>query len=410
MPALHLFGWATSALFFFYAWILRVAPSVMIDEMMRDLGVGGAVIGHLSAVYFFGYAGSQVPIGMLIDRFGPRRLMTLAALGCVAGCAIFALSPGISGVVVGRFVIGAAAAFSLVGAMAVAGLWFPARRFALLSGLAMMMGMLGAMVGQAPFRLVVEALDWRGAVFALAIGGLVVAIAVWATVRDRPREARSSAPMLAGLARVARSRQTWLIAIAGLGTTGPLLGFAGLWGVPYFVTTLGIDRTAAASITSTMFLGWAVGAPLIGWASDRIGRRRSPFIVGLAICIVTMSAILYVPDLSVPSLMALCFLCGFGGASQIVGFAAARENNPPALSATAIGVVNGLVTGAGALFQPLLGWLLDLNWKGEMVAGARIYDPSAYRIALSAVIVGCVVGFLCALAMRETYCRPSDQQ
>jgi MFS family permease len=410
LPALHLFGWATSALFFFYAWILRVAPSVMIDEMMRDLGVGGAVIGHLSAVYFFGYAGSQVPIGMLIDRFGPRRLMTLAALGCVAGCAIFALSPGISGVVVGRFVIGAAAAFSLVGAMAVAGLWFPARRFALLSGLAMMMGMLGAMVGQAPFRLVVKALDWRGAVFALAIGGLVVAIAVWATVRDRPREARSSAPMLAGLARVARSRQTWLIAIAGLGTTGPLLGFAGLWGVPYFVTTLGIDRTAAASITSTMFLGWAVGAPLIGWASDRIGRRRSPFIVGLAICIVTMSAILYVPDLSVPSLMALCFLCGFGGASQIVGFAAARENNPPALSATAIGVVNGLVTGAGALFQPLLGWLLDLNWKGEMVAGARLYDPSAYRIALSAVIVGCVVGFLCALAMRETYCRPSDQQ
>lgn len=410
MPTLHLLGWATGALFFFYAWVLRVAPSVMIDEMMRDLAIGGAVIGNLSALYFFGYAGMQVPVGMLIDRFGPRRLMTAAALGCVAGCAIFALSSGISGVAIGRFVIGAAAAFSLVGAMAVAGLWFPAQRFALLSGLAMMMGMLGGIVGQAPFRLVVEALDWRGSILALAAGGVVVATAAWATVRDRPREVKSSAPMLAGLGRVVRNRQTWLIAIAGLGTTGPLLGFAGLWGVPYFVTTLGIDRTSAASITSAVFLGWAIGAPLIGWASDRIGRRRSPFIAGLVICILAMSAILYLPGLSIPMLMMLCFLCGFGGSSQIVGFAAARENNPPALSATAIGLVNGLVTGAGALFQPLLGWLLDLNWKGEMESGARIYDPGAYQIALSAIIVGCVVGFFCTLAMRETYCRPLEER
>jgi MFS family permease len=406
LRTLHFFGWATGALFFFYAWILRVAPSVMIDEMMRDLAVGGAVIGNLSAVYFFGYAGMQVPVGLLIDRFGPRRLMTAAALGCVVGCIIFAMSDGITGVAFGRFVIGAAAAFSLVGAMAVAGLWFPARRFALLSGLAMMMGMLGGVFGQAPFRLVVEALDWRGAVLTLAIGGLVLAAAAWMTVRDRPREARARRPMFSGLGTVARNRQTWLIALAGLGTTGPLLGFSGLWGVPYFVATLGIDRTAAASITSMMFIGWAVGAPLIGWASDHFGRRRAPLVLGLLVCAITMSAILYVPGLTVPMLMALCFLCGLSGSSQITGFAAARENNPTGLSATAIGLVNGLVTGAGALFQPLLGWLLDLNWKGEMVAGARIYDAGAYRIALAAIIVGCVIGFICSLAMRETYCRP----
>ena len=410
MPKLHLLGWATGALFFFYAWILRVSPSVMIDEMMRDLAVGGAVIGNLSAVYFYGYAGMQVPVGMLLDRFGPRRLMTAAALMCSVGCILFALSSGITGVAIGRFVIGAAAAFSLVGAMAVAGLWFPAQRFALLTGLAMMMGLLGGILGQAPFRLVVEALDWRGAILALAGGGVMIAAASWATVRDRPHETRVRGSTFAGLGRVARNRQTWLIAIAGLGTTGPILGFSGLWGVPYFATTLGIDRAAAASITSMMFVGWAVGAPLIGWASDHIGRRRAPLMLGLVLCTVTMTAILYVPGLSVPTLMALCFLCGFGGASQITGFAATRENNPPALSATAIGLVNGLVTGAGALFQPLLGWLLDLNWKGEMAAGARLYDPGAYRIALSAIVIGCVIGFICSLAMRETYCRPLEQE
>lgn len=405
MPYLHFLGWATGAMFFFYAWILRVAPSVMIDEMMRDLAVGGAVIGNLSAVYFYGYAGMQVPVGILIDRFGPRRLMTAAALFCTAGCVIFALSGGIAGVAVGRFVIGAAAAFSFVGAMAVAGLWFPARHFALLSGLAMMAGMIGGILGQAPLRLIVEALDWRGAVLTLAIGGVVIAIAAWATVRDRPHES-ARRPVLAGLGQVMRNRQTWLIALAGLGTTGPPLGFASLWGVPYFVTTLGIDRAAAASITSMMFVGWGVGAPLIGWASDRIGRRKLPLIVGLAICLLSMSAILYIPHLPIGVLMALCFLCGLGGAAQIAGFAATRESNPPALSATAIGLVNGTVTGAGALFQPLLGWLLDVNWKGQVVAGARVYDADAYQFALSAVVVGTFIGFVCTLAMRETYCRP----
>ena len=410
MPILHFLGWSTGALFFFYAWVLRVAPSVMIDEMMRDLSVGGAVIGNLSAVYFFGYAGMQVPVGLLIDRFGPRRLMTAAALVCAGGCVIFAASSGITGVAAGRFLIGASAAFSLVGAMSIAVLWFPARRFALLSGLAMMLGMAGGVVGQAPLRLAVAALDWRGAVLALAAGGILLGIAAWATVRDRPKERGSSGQMLAGLGRVAGNRQTWLIAVAGLGTTGPLLGFAGLWGVPYFVATLGIDRAAAASITSMVFVGWGIGAPLVGWASDRIGRRRSPFILGLVICTVAMSAILAFPGLPIPVLMALCFACGFGGSSQIAGFAAAREHNPAAFSGTALGIVNGIVTGAGALFQPLLGWLLDLNWQGRLVDGARVYDLAAYRIAFIAIIVGCVIGLLCTLALRETYCMPLEEK
>lgn len=408
MPILHFLGWSTGALFFFYAWVLRVAPSVMIDEMMRDLAIGGAVIGNLSAVYFFGYAGMQVPVGLLIDRFGPRRLMAAAALVCAGGCVLFAMSSGITGVAAGRFLIGASAAFSLVGAMSIAGLWFPSRRFALLSGLAMMLGMAGGVVGQAPLRLLVAALDWRGAVLALAGGGVLLAIMVWATVRDRPKERGSSGRMMAGLGRVVGNPQIWLIAVAGLGTTGPLLGFAGLWGVPYFVATLGIDRTAAASITSMVFVGWGVGAPLIGWASDRIGRRRSPFILGLVISTAGMSAIVAFPGLPVPALMALCFACGFGGASQIAGFAAAREHTPVAFSGTALGLVNGIVTGAGALFQPLLGWLLDLNWQGRLVEGARVYDLSAYRIAFGAIIIGCVIGLLCALAQRETYCKPLD--
>src|SRR3990167_7611417 len=251
-PILRLafYGWATGALFFFYAWILRVAPSVMIDDLMRDFAVGAAAIGNLSAFYFYGYAGMQIPVGLLIDRFGPRRLMTVAAAGCAAGCVLFALAPSLWALSLGRFLIGATAAFSLIGAMTVAGQWFPPARFALLSGLAMMLGMAGGVFGQAPLRLLVDGLDWRQASPAPAGGGGVLALAAVATVRDKSRTSGGLRQVMAGLAQVGRNRQTWLIAIAGLGTTGPLLGFAGLWGVPYLVLTQGGDRTTAAGVTS----------------------------------------------------------------------------------------------------------------------------------------------------------------
>ena len=407
LQRLALFGWATGALVFFYAWILRVAPSVMIDELMRDFAVGAAAVGHLSAFYFYGYAGMQIPVGLLMDRFGPRRLMTVAALGCAAGCLLFALAPTLWALSLGRFVIGATAAFSLVGAMTVAGQWFPPARFALLSGLAMMLGMAGGVFGQAPLRLLVDQFDWRQASLALAGGGVLLALAVVVTVRDRVRPSGSLRQVMAGLGQVGRNRQTWLIALAGLGTTGPLLGFAGLWGVPYLVLTQGLDRTAAAGVTSMVFIGWGVGAPVIGWLSDRIGRRKPPFVAGLVLTAVAMAGLAWAPGLPLWAVSVLCFLCGFGGSAQIVGFAAVRELNPPAAGGAALGIVNGVVTGAGALYQPLLGGLLDLAWTGEMAGGVRVYTVAAYSTAFSVLVAGAVMGIACILLMRETRCRQS---
>lgn len=401
-------GWLTGALFFFYAWVLRVAPSVMVEELMRDFAVGAAAIGNLSAFYYYGYAGMQIPIGLMMDRFGPRRLMTAAGLACALGCVVFALGEAFWAVSAGRFLIGASAAFSLVGAMAVAGQWFPPTRFALLSGLAMLLGMAGGVFGQAPLRFAIDALDWRTASLLLGLGGLALAGSAWATVRDRRRSAGGLGRMLGGLGQVLRNPQTWLIAGAGLGTTAPLLGFAGLWGVPYLAVTHGLDRTAAAGVTSTLFIGWGLGAPVLGWLSDRIGLRRPPFVAGLAICASAVAALVYLPGLPVPAVIALCFVCGFGGSAQIVGFAAVREHNGAGVSGAAIGFVNAAVTGGGALYQPLLGWLLDLNWSGEMAAGARVYDLAAYQAAFGVLVAAIAGGLACTLAMRETHCRPKD--
>jgi MFS family permease len=399
---LPLLGWLVGSLFFFYAWILRVSPSVMVEDLMRDFAVGGAILGNLSALYFYGYAGMQIPVGLLLDRFGPRRLMTLAAALVAVACLLFASSASLATASLMRFLIGAGCAFSLVGAMAVAGQWFARERFALLAGLAMMFGMIGGIFGQAPLRVAVNASDWRTTMASVAVIGFVLMVAAWAFVRDRHRGSGGLGTVLVGLKRVASNRETWLNAVAGLGSTGPLLAFAGLWGVPYLQAVYDIDRVTAGSVTSVTFIGWGAGAPLIGWLSDHTGNRRKPLIAGLVLSAVALAAILYVPGIPLWGAGLLCFAIGFGGSAQIVCFALVREHNPPQLSGTGIGMVNALVTGAGALFQPMVGWLLDLAWDGVLVEGARVYAVAAYELAFGVLVAGCVIGIFCAMAVRES--------
>ena len=407
---LPLLAWGTAALFFFYAWILRVSPSVMVNELMRDFAVGGAILGNLSAFYFYGYSTMQVPVGLLMDRFGPRRLLTLSVLACTAGCLLFAASNEALSASLSRLVIGAGSAFGLVGAMTIAGQWFPAHRFALLSGLVLMMGMVGGIFGQAPARLSVEALGWRETMVMFSAGGIVLAVAAWSFVRDKPAAIGARRQSIwRSLGAVFTNRQVWLNAIAGIGTTAPLLGFAGLWGVPYFETRYEIDRAAAAGMTSMVLIGLAIGSPFFGWLSDRMQRRRLPLICGLLICLVSFAALVYLPHVPLGTATVLALVCGFGAASQITCFAAARESSPGALSGTTLGVTNGLVTSAGAVFQPLIGALLDVGWAGETQGGARVYDLAAYQFAFVSVTIGSVVGLLSALATRETFCRPMSE-
>lgn len=403
-------GWFTAAFFFLYAWILRVAPSVMVEELMRDFSVGAAVLGNLSAAYFYGYAGMQIPVGLLLDRFGPHRLITAAGIACGGGCLLFAMGDSLATVTLGRFLIGAGAAFSLVGSMAIAGHWFRPDQFASLSGLAMAMGMAGGVFGQAPLRFAIEASDWRTTMLLLGGVGFLIGLSAWICVRDRRRGSGGVAHILAGLATVMRHRQTWLIAIAGLGSTAPLLGFAGLWGVPFLETAYDLERTTAAGLTSLMIAGWGVGAPLWGWLSDRIQRRRAPLLVGIALETAALALLIAVPGLPLPILAGLSFLTGLFGAAQISCFALVREIHPSEISGTGIGFVNSMVTGAGALLQPLLGLFIDMAWKGESAGGVRIYDADAYRIALFALVGACLIGLLAALPIRETWCRPVDAE
>ncbi len=398
--------WSFGPALFFYAWFQRVAPSIMIDRLMRDLGAGGAALGNLSAVYFYAYASLQIPVGLLMDRVGPRRLLCGGAVVCALGTLVFAGADGMTAAYLGRLLVGVGAAFSFVGGLKLATTWLPPGRFALASGLVMMSGMLGGMLGQAPLAAAVERFGWRASLTASALAGFALAGAVWLIVRDRPPDAAAppvgpGGSVLRGLGRVIGSRQNLLLALVCATMTAPLLGFAGLWGVAWLMQVHGMSRPEAAGLASLLLLGWALGSPLAGALSDRMGRRKPPLLAAIGAGAACLAAIVHLPSPGTVTLAALFLLAGACYGTMIIGFAIARESNAPAVHGAAFGFLNAATVGAGALFQPLLGALLDLQWNGAMRDGAPVYDAAAFRNAFSALLAFLGVGLVAATALRE---------
>jgi MFS family permease len=389
-------AWAIGAVFFLYAFVQRVAPSVMVDELMRDFGVGAASVGNLSAFYFYAYVALQIPVGILLDRIGPRRLMSGAAAVAATGSVIFALSPVFIVAGTGRFLVGLGVAASWIGLLML-NQSFPANRFALLAGIGQAMGMTGAIVGQAPLGELVAAIGWRGTALALGGVGLLIGLGIWLSAHGG---AARTAPghVLAGLARVARTGQSWKAAAIAFSLSAPMLAFAGLWAVPFFGLLYGMGRAEAATLTSTAFLGWAVGAPALGWVADRIGRRKPLLLAGTAALAVSTAAVVYLPLPPWGAAIGL-FLGGVAGAAMILTYGAART--APEDAGATFGFVNTATVGSGAVFQPLLGLLLDAGWDGTISAGVRVYSLETYRVALAILPAMGAIGFLAALALHE---------
>lgn len=405
--------WAAGCSLFFYVFLQRTAPSVMTTELMRAFGVTASALGHLAAAYFWAYALVQLPVGAAVDRWGPRRLLCWSAALGGAGGLLFAQADTLTAASVGRLLVGAGGGVVFVATLKIVADWFPPQRLAMLTGGLMMVGMVGGVFGQAPLALAMEAWGWRAIMAGGA--GLVIALALlaWFVVSDRPATAAAGAAppsILAGLGRCLRRGQTWLVAVFMLFLLPPLFAFGSLWGVPYLVDIHGFTRPDAAFAVSLMLVGWGGLAPVFGWLSDR-WRRRKPFLIAAAAAgCATMAALIYGPAWSAGAIYGLLALNGVFAGAMVVAYATSRELNDPEDAGAALAIVNMGVIASGAIAQTVVGWLLDLNWRGGLADGIRVYDRVAYDGAFWVFPGSCAVAVALACLIRETRAgtRPTD--
>ena len=408
--------WGMGATLYLIAFFQRVAPAVITRELSLEFGLSAAALGNLSAFYFYSYVAVQIPTGLLADRWGPRRLLAAGAALTTLGTLLFALAPSLAWASAGRLFIGAAVGVAFVSMLKLVTHWMPARLFAFASGVALVVGVVGATLAGAPLRMLVDAFGWRAVMVAAAIATAVASIAIWLVVRDDPAErgyasyfpadAHRDAPSMAAQLREALAyRNTWLLLLIPGGLSGIILSFAGLWGIPFLETQYGFTTREAAMLASGMLITWSLSTLVWAPLSQRIGRRKPLFVGGLAAAMALWSVVVLVPQLPRAALIAVLAAVAICAGVFVLTFAFAKESVPARLGGTASGIANMGVMLGGMFMQPLVGFVLDSQWHGALAGGVRVYDFAAYRSAFSLMLAWCLVSLVMLAFTRETGCR-----
>lgn len=405
--------WLLGASFFFYKYLVQVSPSVMTGDLMRAFKVHGVGLGNLSACYFYAYLLMQIPVGVLLDKYSPRYLTAFAIFVCGLSTLIFSFSETLLTGCISRALMGLGAAFAAVSCFKSASLWFPAKRFALISGMFMTAAMMGAVGGQAPLSFLVQGYGWRMSLQIIALLGIILSICYVLIIRDKALEggetskSQASAP---SFWHVLKNKQAWMLSVYSGLAFAPVSVFGGLWGVPFLQQAHGFSAHAAALAVSWIFIGFAAGAPLLGWGSDQMGRRKPMMIFGTLLALFSLTLVIYGPHLPPVLVSVSLFLFGFGASGFFISFAMIREIFPILLTATVLGFMNTFDSICEALSEPFVGIFLDITWEGRLLEGVHQFSTHGYRLALSLLPLYLIVAFVVLLLIQETHCKSYEER
>ncbi len=399
------------AMFYTYEYFLRIAPNVMTTQLMTWFKISAGSFGNLVAFYYYAYAPAQLLVGVLMDHYGPRRLLSIACLICAVGSYLFASSHNLIIVGFGRFLMGFGSAFAFVGVLKLATIWLPPERFAMVSGLTSALGTVGAMFGEIGLTVLVEDIGWEKTMVLAAALGVILAIILLLFIRDGSREAEELderdaldfKSILLSLWKILTNPQIWINGGIGCLLYLPTTAFAELWGNPFFQSVYGFRAEDSALAISAMFLGFTIGAPINGYISDKIRRRCLPMMFGGAAATVLFLVIIYVPGLPRSLVCTLLFFASASYSAQVIVFAVGRESSPINAAGTAIAVTNGMVMLGGVFFQPIIGYMLDYRWNGVMVNGVPHYSASDYRYAMLVIPIALILSVVLAALLKETH-------
>lgn len=408
--------WVMGAGFFFYKYLVQVSPSVMTSDLMKAFQINGAGLGNLSAFYFYAYLLMQIPVGILLDKYSPRLLTTLAIFICSLSTFIFSQTNSLELACLARALMGAGAAFAAVSCFKLASLWFTPKRFALVSGLCMTAAMLGGVGGQMPLSLLVQSVGWRSSLRIISIIGVVFGVVYLLVVRDKtiisPKvlspASENKGSFFSNFISIVSNKQAWFLSMYSGLAFAPVSVFGGLWGVPFLETAYHLSRNNAAFSVSWIFIGFAVGAPFFGWLSDFIGKRKPILFLGTFIALVCMTMVIYNPNNRVSTLSVLLFFFGFGASGFFASFAMIRESFSIMLAGTVLGVMNTFDSVCEALFEPVVGSLLDFTWGGEIIDGVHKFSIQGYHLSLALLPISLLLSLALLFFIKETYCIPID--
>jgi MFS family permease len=393
------------AAFLFYKYILQVSPSVMTHDLMRTFNVDGEGLGNLAATYFYAYLLTQLFVGPLLDLHSPKYLTVLAIGVSAAGALLFTKATTLPAAMFARAMMGFGTAFATVSYMKMSSLWFRSHQVAFVDGLLATAAMAGALCGQVPLRLLVNHGGWQEGLRVCGYFGLVLMVLFFLFVREKKTEQAvgyRSRDVIRGLWVLLKSKKNWMLTFySGLAFT-PVAVLGGLWGNPFFQEAYHLSATQAASFTSFMFVGLAVGGPFFGFLTRFYPDKLKVMMFGTTLGCLGLMASLYLNDLSLVMLGVALFIFGFGIGSFMSCYSFGKEMNSLAYAASVVALINTGDALFGSFTEPLIGKILDLGWQGSVVRGVHYFSVHDYHVALSLLPLYSLGALFCLWRLKKT--------
>lgn len=396
--------WGIANLFYLYEVILRVSPSVMTNELMSHYDITAGMLGMLISFFYYSYTVLQIPCGLILDQLGPRNLIGSSIISSVLGSILFVQTNEIFIAQIGRCLVGAGAACAFIASLQIASSLFPKKYFAIFAGITNMMGTLGALCGGFPIAKSVNTIGWKETVLLLTIVGMILAILAFSFIPKiiKIKEASYQHKSFSSIFhRVVRNKQILLVGLIGGFMYLPVSVFSELWAIPFFMTKYSITNETASIASSILFIGFAIGSlPL-----TIIAKKINGYMKTIRFSII-MVALLFIPLIYIQNIylsFLIVFLIGVFTAAEVMVFTCAKNNELLENAGTAIAFTNALVMLVGAIFQPLLGVLLDVFWIGTLsTQGTRIYEISSYQNSILTLPICLIAAYVLSIFTKET--------
>ncbi|MBP9777356.1 MAG: MFS transporter [Alphaproteobacteria bacterium] len=394
--------WFFAALFFAYQFIIRVFLGLCVPEIMHKFQIDATEFGFLSAMYYYGYAGMQIPLAFLLDRFGPRLIVSLCCFTCSAALFLFYWAESWYLVLFARFLIGVGSAAGFLGAFKIISLWFPFPTYARMFALTNTVGLLGAVYGGKPVSHLLVLYGWENVLLIIGTAGLLLTALIATIIKPYKLSSFYESPSFIKNFRALFSMPIlFLIAFGSLLMVGPLEGFADVWGVSYLMEVYSLEKTDASFITSAIFTGMMVGGPLLAYVSEKL-KAPTQTISLCGILIAALFAIMLLSNggLSNKVLFLMMFAVGILCCYQVLIFSMGASLVSPKIRNVSIALLNCINMLGGIFFHTIIGALMDVFWTGGASGGQRVYEAISYEYAIWAIPSAAFSGGLLFLFLR----------
>ncbi len=385
------------ALGYFLSYLYRVVNAVLAPDLASELGIGPSELGLLTAAYFITFAAFQLPLGVLLDRFGPRKIESFLLIFAAAGAFVFSRAESVAGLVIGRALIGFGVSACLMAAFKAFVLWFRREQLPLINGIQMAAGGFGALTATAPVEAALGTTDWRGIFFILSILTLAIAAAVFFVVPEKKIEQNGDRikEQLRGIIQVFSSLTFWRIAPMTVMTQATFFAIQGLWSGPWLRDVAGFDREMIARILLMIAAAMVAGFILMGAVAERLSRLG---IKPIVIAVAGMTAFMVTQGLLIMEVTSwagtLWVLFGIFGTAGIIPYAVLSQSFPIHLSGRVNTGVNLLVFLCAFAAQWGIGAIISL-WPGTVAGG---YAPPGYQAGFAMMLCFQVISLLWCIA------------